>query len=102
MIFALLCAWSGLASLRSIAKASAGLIGNELPATEPDSPSDAAPRRSRRIEQFFWLALPASASVALLAISRPFDLATRRLDVSRRRAHRQSCFVDGDLHDLPR
>lgn len=69
IIFALLCAWSGLASLRSIAKASAGLIGNELPATEPDSPSDAAPRRSRRIEQFFWLALPASASVALLAIT---------------------------------
>ncbi|WP_428307577.1 spermidine synthase [Lacipirellula sp.] len=58
--FALLCAWSALASLR---------FRNHVVASSTADSSDAALSRSGALQRFFWLALPATASAALLAIT---------------------------------
>lgn len=60
--FALLCAWSGLASLRGAAEIA--------PVKQVDSaPIDEPTGQRRPFERFFWIALPATASAALLAIT---------------------------------
>jgi hypothetical protein len=66
VLFALLCAWSGLASLRrrdGASQSDAALASASLPS------DSAADERKRPLQRFFWLALPALASVALLAIT---------------------------------
>ena len=60
--FALLCAWSGLASLRGVA--GAGLTQEAEP-TSIDLPAESR----HPFERFFWIAWPATASAALLAIT---------------------------------
>ena len=60
--FALLCAWSGLASLRT-----RGPIHSTAEIEKEDEST--TNNRPRFLEHFFWLALPAVASVALLAIT---------------------------------
>lgn len=60
--FALICAWSGLASLRYAAD-------NAPPADVDAPPCDQSAERRRPLERFFWIALPATASAALLAIT---------------------------------
>ncbi len=63
VIFALLCAWSGLASLRSSSPgAVADAFGGHAATAVVSDPK-------RPLQRFFWLALPALASVALLAIT---------------------------------
>ncbi len=60
--FALLCAWSGLASLR-------GAVGL-VPAQDVQPALVDEPAELRHpFERFFWIALPATASAALLAIT---------------------------------
>lgn len=65
VLFALLCAWSGLASLRPSSAASDG-SGS---ARDAAAPIGDASERKRPLQRLFWLALPAVASVALLAIT---------------------------------
>jgi len=66
VLFAVLCAWSGLASLRPPAHdvASEGAGGRAASASLSDV---SEPKRA--LQRFFWLALPALASAALLAIT---------------------------------
>ncbi|BBO30629.1 fused MFS/spermidine synthase [Lacipirellula parvula] len=58
VVFALLCAWSALASLKSRDKS--------IAPSSADAPDVSAPSK---LQRFFWLALPATASATLLAIT---------------------------------
>ena len=63
--FALVCAWSGLASLRYAAD-----NADAAPPADVDAPPRDQPAEQRRpLERFLWIALPATASAALLAIT---------------------------------
>jgi hypothetical protein len=64
-VFAALCAGSGYLALRAAPNAN----GVTVSPAEGRPSVEVSPDRRRPLEQFFWLALPACASVALLAIT---------------------------------
>jgi spermidine synthase len=68
VLFALLCAASGLASLRSLSDSASSVADAQTGSSVFAAPLGAAARPAF-LERFFWLALPAVASVALLAIT---------------------------------
>lgn len=70
VVFALLCAWSALASLRARGDSPSPSIDAASVASEAvAATAEIVPESSRKLQQFFWLALPATASAALLAIT---------------------------------
>jgi hypothetical protein len=65
-LFAILCAWSGLASLRSSAASTPSNAATASASKQSELPADDS---KRPLQRFFWLALPALASVVLLAVT---------------------------------